>query len=349
MRFFKGAAPETPGPAYARTAEVGPYPEIGPDYLPENVLVHFHFAPHLESGHFESIRPVFDKADIYFPEFAGWGMALRRDLLAISRGDRKRYAAHQEYLKSPSCEEPFAEFILGVVDALYRRGKFLDFVDANEAEVSQAETTLPGKDSETVEEALQAIADHCSQTIFEDGLRRDRIIARNLGPAVTRIVTNNKVLRRKDQVLVLSTLGSAHIGVYEHLVAHPLTQGQVTATQWADEKPGDGTHAVHEKYARGETPTREELLYILVNYALNLTPMPPDFDRPVLPLGATDRIHPDKADLFGLYVLESMSADLGSARNEQFVLNLFKKERDRKTLKFLVKHLDIASQRMAQG
>lgn len=304
---------------YARTPDVEPFPEIPTDYLPDNVTVHFHFAPHIERRHLEGALPILEQADIFLPENAGWDLRTRRMFMAISRGDERRY---REMRDNPF---EYPEYTRGLMDAIYRRGRYIDFFDKKEGEdvIDELEQDLLPPFA-TIEEALQRLANNASNLVFSEGFRRDRIMAQNLGDVVTRIVSANKPLRRKPNVLALATLGSGHMPLFDYLRTQEATEGKVTASQWA----GDGITSpytkIYEIYAKSGTPTRAELLAAIVQHALVQTVinMSDGTRSRVLPRKAMGNPNPSEADLIGIRIFERINGDIGSPRTQQFVLDL---------------------------
>lgn len=340
MRLFsRNSQPSLEATApYERVADIEPYPEIPADYLPDNAFVHLHFAPHATREHFEGAAQLLGQADIFLPEAGAWDPKLRRDFIALTRGDEKRYRDFKRRLP-----EDRAGHALAVIDAIYKRGKFLDFID-----IKGDDFEIPRHERQpyftSVEDALQYMADRESHFAFNSGLRRDRIMAGNLGSVVTRIVEGNRPLRRKDEVGVLVVLGSAHEGLYHYLQGQDGSKDKLAASQWKGDNRRSPVDVIRFKYANGETPSRGELLAELTMRALarQLFGRPDGSIDVLLSQEALESIAESPEDRLGLLVHERIQRDIHEARVQQYVLNIFNQEFDRKTALYLKRQVDAA-------
>jgi len=333
---------------YERTYDLEPFPEIPTDYLPDNVTVHFHFAPHVDRQHLEGALPLLEKADIFLPENGGWDIQTRRIFSAIARGDERKYRAMRS-----SPQVSFPEYTRGVIDAVYRRGKYIDFFDERSEEEPESDDleSLIVPRSETIEIALQHVADIESGIIFGDGLRRDRIMARNLGDVVTRIVAGSKPLRRKADVLVLATLGSGHIRLWEYLRMQEGSKDKVVASEWVGNGLASPSSRIKEIYGSGNTPTKADLLAGLVQYALSqaVITMPDGEKQRALPYMALEKRQPTAIDRHGIAVFRAINGDIASPRTQQFLLNLLNGDIDPRTRQRLHKYMRFASAQLSSN
>ncbi|MEK7600211.1 MAG: hypothetical protein AAB462_04220 [Patescibacteria group bacterium] len=237
------------------------YPEIGHDYLPDNVVVHFHFGPHAAAEHVDTVKELLPKADIVVPELHGWNEANISDYRAISRGDQKAL----DRLTQDNPYDHLAAYRHEMYRALFDKWKPVIFIDASEDEAkalgkNPTHTLLGTVVTTNLDETLQNYSRLITGFAKQSEARNQMMIG-NLGTKVTDIVTGHPKLKSKPQVNVLATLGSLHLPMYEYLKQQPETSENVTASMSPIRAPHDEAFLA---YSRGHEPSRDQLVEFLM-------------------------------------------------------------------------------------
>jgi hypothetical protein len=254
---------------YTRELELPPFETINDDYLPDNVTVHFHFAPHKTAEHFEGAKELLKEADVYAPELAGWDEKALQRYRAVAKGDKKAIAKD----KAESSLYNWNEHHRVVMNALAGSYKSVIFVDANDKQrqymVGDFTKLYKSSITSDVETSLSNLANATSMVAYKSSMR-DRIIVQNLGQALTTLVTNHPRLIKQNEVKVLATLGYGHGLVYDHL-ASSASSDKISGSWWSGIYPNDPEHSVVEQYRQGMTPERTDLIALLTATALGFS------------------------------------------------------------------------------
>lgn len=247
---------------FARELNLPPIDEFGSNYLPENVHLHLHFAPHNKAEQLDAFAELLPPADIVIPEVPNWDEKVLKGFSAISKGDRKQF----ERMTSDQFRGG-AEWRVQLLKLIKGTYKSIALVDANQSQkhlLLHTNEALQkplgvGKD---VDETLHLTADALSFIGSFCGLR-DRIMLANLGPKITDIVQNHPRLREKESVLGLGVFGFIHTPIYSALTNDKDTQEKVTGSSWSAISPLDPDTDALRVYAEGGVPTRQQLLRCL--------------------------------------------------------------------------------------
>lgn len=257
---------------FARPLGVPEYPRIEEGYLPDNVLVHFHFAPHGTSEHLEGVEQLMPQADVFIPELTGWDASDLKKFAAISKGDRKTldkqtagYASH-----------PMRDWLNGINRALFDTWKPVILIDQSAHQQGTSMTSLANKYMKygfgsDIEEGLHKLADMESEVMKISALRNLTMID-NLGQKVTELVSNHPKLKNKAIVNVLATMGFGHMDIYEYLHSQSATADKVAASMWSGIGELSATDKVNFEYLSGRTPSKDELVTALVARAIGTVP-----------------------------------------------------------------------------
>lgn len=238
----------------------------GSDFLPDNVSVHFHFAPHSTVDHFDVAKEQIKIADIYIPELPRWTDKTLKRIRAISKGNKKIFDREMQLHDSGQ----FSATILELFRAIYRTYKPIILIDISKAEAGNskpidfyAEYVKATKDD--IEETIISL----SEVLRETGNRaalRDSIMVRNLGVSVTNLVNEHPKLRTKDEVKTLVTLGTNHDPVFNALWSSKHTHEQVSADTWSGGQPTYEDKVINA-YRNGEMPTDVDFVSFMLSVA----------------------------------------------------------------------------------
>ncbi|MDB5170673.1 MAG: hypothetical protein JWO35_367 [Candidatus Saccharibacteria bacterium] len=257
---------EAPQTDFSRNLDLPPFPSIEQNYLPENVDVHFHLAPHKTAEHFEAASELLKTSDVYIPELAGWDQKARKEYTAISKGDRKAIAKAKA-----DTSGLHLGYRSALVEALAGTYKPVLFIDASETQrafiTGDFERVYKRAVGFNVEDTLNGFADAMSGIAYRVSMR-DRIMAANLGPAVTALVAGHPRLNQNDTVKVLCTVGHGHEALYNYLSKQEHAERKVSASHWSYHNPKDPENTIYNSYKSGIAPERNGLISMMVANAL---------------------------------------------------------------------------------
>lgn len=260
---------------YARHLDLPDYPGIEEGYLPDNTLVHFHFAPHGIPEHFEGVEALLPESDIIIVEVSGWDERDAKDYKAISKGDQKIMdRVNYNYQKGT-----IGAYNANRYRTLFGSWKPILFIDQTfeeqKGQKNMSEYTrsiLRSFDAADLDEALHTVADLSAEMARKSSVR-NRVMVGNLGRKVTDLVTGHPKLKDRSDITVLAPLGFAHEDIYDYLRGQPASEDNVSASSW---RRPSGELAIEdqvvEAYMRGDVPTREQLIELMVAYSFSSTP-----------------------------------------------------------------------------
>lgn len=258
---------------FARVLDVPPYQVIREGYLPDNVLVHFHFAPHATAEHFEGAKELLPDADIFIPEISAWDESDVKLYTAISKGDRKifdRCIAGNEH-------NLIRDWYNTVHRALFDTWKpvlFIDYSADQAGDLAMAKTLQKQLEQglgSDLDEALHRLADIEAQAM-QKSATRNRLMVGNLGTKVTELVSGHPKLKDKPLVRVLAPMGFGHMPIYDYLHGQPDSSNNVSASSWSGVGELSASDRVGIGYLQGRAPTRDDMFAVLATRAMETVP-----------------------------------------------------------------------------
>lgn len=265
---------KNPSSEYAYSLDLPPFPEIPDDYLPENVLVHFHFAPHAIPEHLDATRQLYTNADIFIPEVPGWDSKRLKDFTAISKGDSKILGRMIDAQRNNPLKA-LNEELLKIIHGKYKPITFIDATSEQPELASAGRKTghLMDCASESIEDTLENFAKDLAIKSKKVALR-DRIMVRNLGESVTNIASPHPRLKKASQVLALAFMGFNHEPVYHYLRDQPASTNNVAASLWSSIRKPEIGYELMDIYKVGETPTKDQMIELMITYAVGVLQTP---------------------------------------------------------------------------
>ncbi len=262
-------SPET----YFIAGEGKDFPEIEEGYLPSNVTVHFHFAPHVARDHFEGAAELLDAADIFIPEQAGWDADTLSNWQRVTK-TRPSSKNFEKLTRKLTAEEDSQEYLDEILSRLGGSYKSVVLIDAHKNEHPEVQnigyitgvTPMADYESELVETYEKAIKfTHLTTTL------RERVMLKNLGPAITHKTQEHPKLKDKEHVFALVTLGGAHYPIFDYLWNQPAIHNQVEASSWilsGVDQLEMHSQQVEDKIINNQPLTRKEVIGLMISQRL---------------------------------------------------------------------------------
>jgi len=240
-----------------------PFPAIEEGYLPDNVLVHFHFAPHIYGYHFEGAQQLLEAADAYIPEARGWDHGVLKEFNDLA----KRKIELSKYLGHGRRDSGYSEAQSRAIEGTR---KPIVFIDGSLQELGPSELSVGlASPDETLEDTIDKISEVAKRTALES-VRRDPIMIGNLGDKVWTLYKKNRDWVEREQINILCTLGQSHIAVYDYLSQQEGSRENVAASMWVGGNDITETYKVMDYFKRGEVPPRRLLVESVVMELLGL-------------------------------------------------------------------------------
>jgi hypothetical protein len=295
------------------------FPEIEETYLPENALVHFHFAPHLYDYHFEGAKQLLKAADVYIPEAAGWTREQEKDFNFVAQGTLKPSTN-----RALAISQGQSAFQVEQATSLYRSQLPVVFADIKAEEIENSIKFIGADDvGDDFEEFLdKAIVMY--QSIIETSSHRNPLIVKNLGSAVWRLYRRNKDWVLREQVNILCTLGQNHTPIYDYLTQQEFSSEKVVGSVWV----GSNLHMADLTEHAGQNEgsiSRKALIMSVIIDALSL-PYAKDIIGQKVSLNISPHPYrqPSQVELFTQTLADLIAADIeGNPRLQKSVLSMF--------------------------
>lgn len=237
-------------------------PEIDSNYLPENVTLHVHLAPHENNDDFAGAGALLDSADIYIPEAPAHTPQIRQTFKDISRGDQKRFKRFIEYNSRST-------YVVAEASALY--GKYIPVVftdvEDNGYQIDESTNYLRKGFTGELISSLSGFADLIAGSLSKQR-EREYIILGNLGSKVTSLVLEHPKLSKKDDVNALAVFGDMHSHIYDVLAISPVADRLVGSHRYEAPSETPLMYRIMRKYIEGAKPTTQEMLALMAETAI---------------------------------------------------------------------------------
>lgn len=188
-------------------------PEIGP-----KISVDIFFSQHRTSDDFKGLKEKVGKADIFFPEFVGWG---QKDVVLFNEVARGEVSPEEAVGEGPG-----RDAFLGMLGSIYKSNKPIAFVDLSADDPSHKKSGEELKPLRYIFQDFEANLNNMRSIVknhSEVELKREQHIASTIKPKVQEVLINHPELKVKGELKVLLSLGSGHaVSLYGILQAKGL-------------------------------------------------------------------------------------------------------------------------------
>jgi hypothetical protein len=249
--------------SYHTVLEAPDFPEIPEDYLPRNARIHFAFGGHEGAEDLGHALPHIVESDIVIPEFAGWTPDHVSWFRSVSRSKEHNFQKllRHRTVRGLNVEHPY---FFSLISTLQGKNKTVLFADASSTE----EFSDPQEErikNATLDEYLGGMHRYLV-ALAASSNDRDPIIIRNLGPFITKAITDHPRLREQPEVPTLVILGLHHDRVYRHLDESPVSD-QISASYDArvyQRAINQNLIAAHDEVRESKPISRRALLEVFI-------------------------------------------------------------------------------------
>jgi hypothetical protein len=245
-----------------------PFPEIGVGYLPGNALVHFHFAPHVYGYNFEGAQQLLATADAYIPEARAWNYDALNSWNDLAKGKVKPSQWQRANTHNQQERDDY-DVVQRMAVADIR--KPIIFIDGSLRELGSSglKVDLESHPDDPFEDIVNRWGEEVKRLSLES-TRRDHIMIRNLGTKVWKLYKQNPDWAKREQVIILCTLGDAHVRVYDYLSQQQDSRENVAASMWVGTNEAIEATRIGDYFKEGKIPPRRLLVESVVGGILEL-------------------------------------------------------------------------------